>query len=83
MTSNNEGFDTNGFYDFLVEQIQEYQVGEITEFKQGAVSAILQVTEEFRRVIEEIDTEEMNTEEMNSKLLIMEENDQLSQLNDS
>ena len=48
-------FNETQFNNYIVRLIKEYQEGEMTEYKSGAVSALLQVSDQFQRMTEEKD----------------------------
>lgn len=52
-------FNTELFHDYLLRLVKDYQKGEITEFKKGAVSALMQVEEQFQRSLEEPENQEV------------------------
>ncbi|MDN3202067.1 hypothetical protein P0E66_13120 [Enterococcus faecalis] len=52
-------FNTELFHDFLLRLVTDYQKGEMTEFKKGAVSALMQVEEQFQCSLEEMENQEV------------------------
>ncbi|MGH1841503.1 hypothetical protein ABE867_12090 [Enterococcus gallinarum] len=42
-------------HNFIIRLINDYQEGEITEYKQGAVSALLQVSEQLQQMTGEVE----------------------------
>ncbi|ARV05020.1 hypothetical protein [Enterococcus faecalis] len=52
-------FNTELFHEFLLRLVTDYQKGEMTEFKKGAVSALMQVEEQFQRSLEEPENQEV------------------------
>ncbi|HFE9852536.1 hypothetical protein [Enterococcus faecalis] len=54
MEQEQKEFNTELFHDFLLRLVNDYQKGEMTEFKKGAVSALMQVEEQFQHHLEEM-----------------------------
>lgn len=54
MEQEQKEFNTELFHDFLLRLVNDYQKGEMTEFKKGAVSELMQVEEQFQHHLEEM-----------------------------
>lgn len=55
---NEETFNTGSFNQYLLQLIQDQQKGTITDYNKGAIAALLQVSEEFNRLVDEMDSQE-------------------------
>lgn len=51
-------FNETQFSNFILRLIQDYQEGELTEYKRGAVSALLQVSDQFQKMVIETSSTE-------------------------
>lgn len=58
MKQEQKEFNTELFHDFLLRLVNDYQKGEMTEFKKGAVSALIQVEQQFQHSLEEMENQE-------------------------
>ncbi|MGM0220076.1 hypothetical protein [Enterococcus sp. AZ126] len=53
-----ETFNTGSFNQYLLQLIQDHQKGPISDYNKGAVTALLEVSEEFHRLVDEMDSQE-------------------------
>ncbi|AZP91661.1 hypothetical protein [Enterococcus mundtii] len=51
-------FNETQFSNFIFRLIKDYQEGELTEYKRGAVSALLQVSDQFQKMVIETSSTE-------------------------
>lgn len=51
-------FNETQFSNFILRLIQDYQEGELTEYKRGAVSALFQVSDQFQKMVIEMSSTE-------------------------
>ncbi|BAO08514.1 hypothetical protein EMQU_2957 (plasmid) [Enterococcus mundtii QU 25] len=51
-------FNETQFSNFILRLIQDYQEGELTKYKRGAVSALLQVSDQFQKMVIETSSTE-------------------------
>lgn len=61
------------FNNKLLEMLKDYQVGEMTEYKKGAISALLEVSEEFDRLLEEVEKNESEGEYLYETVVVGKE----------